>query len=186
MAIGPAEAVGRIIVNICRTLGFTDDALMVLRGVISDSLFPIILMLTDMYVIPGIITSGREATAELNCMITNIIARCAWYTYYESVGKFDDYVKMFTYGDDNIFSTRHAAFNAHTMRDFCVQYMGMNYTSADKYSELQPFTDKHKLSFLKREFIYSEEFGRIMAPLNITSLSKPLIWILPSKNVSIS
>jgi hypothetical protein len=56
----------------------------------------------------------------------------------------------------------------------------MTFTNAQKSNDVVPFISIHEATFLKRSFVYREDFSRWLAPLDVESLTKTLRWKLPS------
>lgn len=60
----------------------------------------------------------------------------------------------------------------------------MRYTSASKSDELKKFLTIDEASFLKRHFVFRKDLSRWVAPIDLNSIFKSLIWKLPSKFVT--
>lgn len=176
---------------LARVLGYSEYASEMLRGVLSDALFPHINMLNDL-MRASIQPSGKYGTAELNSIIGKIMLRYAFYhqqrvlgfmTTFASRIPFRTCVRDRTYGDDlSAAIAKHAIswFNAKIYHDLCLQLYGMTTTPADKGAEITEYISPENMSFLKRTFVYHEDFGRYVAPLEKESLFKMLEWYIPS------
>jgi len=141
--------------------------------------------LTDVLVKPGCVPSGKFGTAEDNSMRGVLMLMYAWYEIMGVDTKycFFDHVVPRTYGDDvlasvdTLFSEK---FNNHTYQGVVEKSFGMGFTSAAKDDTLQKFVNIHNMSFLKRQFIYSDNLDKWLAPLDYNSVYKSLTWFLPS------
>jgi hypothetical protein len=87
-----------------------------------------------------------------------------------------------SYGDDNVMSVsvKTPWFNHCTYQQSLAKY-GLNYTMADKTAESVPYISMKETSFLKRTWVYSEQHGRYLAPLEKDSIFKMLHTFLVSK-----
>lgn len=111
----------------------------------------------------------------------------AWYELFGFENSFFDYNRPKTYGDDLLNSVKpefadrwNNCVYARCVRDF----YGMEYTSASKSLELEEFVTPDRMTFLKRSFVYSDIFGKYVAPLDMNSIMKALQWSIPSNYVS--
>jgi hypothetical protein len=168
-------------------LGYNEFALMILRGLLTGDLHPLISMLCDL--MRSIVQpSGKLGTAEFNSLIGVLMLMYAYYSEPTHVrGSFFTNVLPRTYGDDLLAAVKEDVqdtFNNQTYQKFCEEVYGIQYTSASKDLEMSKFVDINDASFLKRTFVYSEELHRFIAPLDLHSLIKCMAWIIPSKAVS--
>jgi hypothetical protein len=87
-----------------------------------------------------------------------------------------------SYGDDNVMTVHERAsfFNHCTYQEALKDY-GLNYTMADKTAESVPYIDFKDASFLKRTWVWSDEYQRHMAPLDKDSIFKMLHTFTVSK-----
>jgi len=176
-----------VIYNVLEQMGYNPAALRVVRGIFSDSLFPIVDMNNDLLCNPGMQPSGKYATAEDNGMKGLLLLMYAWYKMVGRDAPFFENNRPKTYGDDVLNSVKPEythIFNNVTYAKFVVEHYGMEYTSAAKDGQLTEFVPANKMSFLKRKFVYSEEFGKIVAPLDMNSIMKAFMWTIPSDYVS--
>lgn len=74
-------------------------------------------------------------------------------------------------------------FNAKIHSDNCARLFGMEFTAATKGIISQEFEGVECMSFLKRSFWYSDEYGRWFAKLDHNSIIRSLQWYIPSKAV---
>jgi hypothetical protein len=98
--------------------------------------------------------------------------------------QFASHVSLMTYGDDNIMSVSEQApwFN-HTTIVRAFASLGIVYTMADKESQSVPYIHISEASFLKRTWVWNEEVGNYLAPLDHDSIEKMLTVWVASKSV---
>lgn len=99
-------------------------------------------------------------------------------------GRFADYVRPTYYGDDSLASVRQCARGFFNQIAYAGWYaeQGKVVTAADKGAVTEPFMSWDDVTFLKRKFRYDADMGRIMAPLEMESIYKPMhVW--PKKQV---
>lgn len=181
-----------IVYRLCEKLGYCEDALKIVNGILSDNLHPSVDLNGDIITIPGFQPSGKYATAEDNSLRGLVLLYYAFRTMVPSdfgYAYFKDTVKPAIYGDDVIVAVKGVAsryFNNITYGNFVEKVYGMEFTPADKGSKhTKPFIHIDQVSFLKRNFRYSKILSRYVAPLSLESLAKTFTWVLPSKEVSI-
>jgi hypothetical protein len=184
-----------IIERVLIHFGYNDEAMTVVRGLLSDSMFPVVEILKDIFIIAGYQPSGKYATAEDNSLRGLILIVYALNHVFglrnpktgEFLPSLDNIVTMCTYGDDilgTVSDVISEAFNVKEYQKLCEKLYGMKFTSTDKSDQVSEFVDRKNMSFLKRNFVFSKEFQRWMAPLHKDSIMKSLLWVLPSKSVS--
>jgi hypothetical protein len=101
------------------------------------------------------------------------------------VSDFRKYVTLITYGDDNVANVSDDldGFNHTTIQAEFAKF-NIKYTMADKEAESIPFIDISEVSFLKRSFRYNERLGKIVGPLDESSIHKMLsVWV-KSRSIS--
>jgi hypothetical protein len=158
------------------------------RSLLSDNLFPNVNMNQDLFERPGMQPSGKYATAEDNSLKGLIMLMYAWYASPKTKDKdFFQHVLPVTYGDDVVVAIKESVskhFNNVVYQDFVKEVYNMEFTNADKGAKMEPFLNVHSMSFLKRNFVYSEITKGWVARLALSSLYKALYWYLPSDAVS--
>lgn len=192
------KAASNIILRVLAELGYNEVALQMARGVLSDSLYPVIEVLGDIIKVPGLQPSGKYATAEDNCLVNLLMLVYAWYATLivqgegiynvrslkqSSLDDFFDHNLPATYGDDliNAVSDSHKdVFNNLVFAECVDKLFGMEFTPASKSGTLEKFVAPEKMSFLKRTFVYHADHERIVAPLEFDSLLRSLMWTIPS------
>lgn len=166
--------------------GYNEFALKMVTDILSDNMYITFKMLNDLLRKYGFQPSGMYGTAEFNSLIGLILMVYAYISLTDR-DDFFDMVRCRTYGDDVLSAVKPEvsdAFNNITYRDFCRDVYKMTYTTASKDDNMQKFISIHEASFLKRNFKYSENFDRWLAPISSDTLYKMLEWRLPSKSVS--
>jgi hypothetical protein len=81
--------------------------------------------------------------------------------------------------------SRSVDFFDHTKIVDVLASIGVVYTMADKESESVPFVHVDDITFLKRRFVYNDDIGAIVAPLEEDSIIKSLMTCVVSKSVSL-
>jgi hypothetical protein len=181
---GVFECVSGIIWEVLRLMGYTESALRIVTGLLTDLNMPIISMLMDIFS-AYLVMSGNYATAERNCLINLVLLMYAFYYSEKSKGKkFFDCVLPNLYGDDNLASTKERWFNNIYYQSFCKEHYNMEYTASNKSMDLDEFVTPDTMTFLKRYFLYKPVFNKYMAPLETSSLLRSLQWYLPSNFVT--
>lgn len=181
-----------LVFDLLRYYGYSDEAMELLRGVLTDDLFPLIEVLTDLYLVAGLQPSGKYGTCEGNCLIGNILVRVAFYCLqFMQFKNFDlsfrDNVLNYHNGDDLILSVKELVidwFNNRTMAYFCKQYLDMAYTDAHKSVDMAPYVALKDIVYLKRNFIYNKKLNRIVGALDLDSICRSLLWWIPSRSVT--
>lgn len=178
-----------VVSDVLREMGYTTESMQVVRGLLSDGLFPVVEFNRDVFVATALQPSGKYATAEDNSLRNLILLMYAWYSMPCRDLNFFDYVLPNVYGDDVDAAVKPEAqkwFNNLTYSDFVARNYGMKFTPAAKFGEFEVFVDVRDMFFLKRRFVHSTVLDRVVAPLDMNSLYKTLEWLTPSKVVNAS
>ncbi len=121
--------------------------------------------------------SGQPLTIIINCIVGSLYFRLVYLNTKEGrergIDKFQEDVFLRTCGDDNIFSSRVEWFNMCTLHDVLKDW-NIDYTMADKVSEMRPWMKFEELTFLKRYFVYNAETGHYHGRLEKESITKSL------------
>lgn len=173
-----------VIYDVLKEFGYNEYALQAVRGILTDSMFPYVELLTDVFCLPALQPSGKYATAEDNSLRGILLLVYAWYAH-PQLSKFDfySYVRPLVYGDDLLASVKKGVakhYNNVYYGQFCEEHYGMTFTSTSKGSIVAPFLTPQTMSFLKRKFRYHSGLKRIVAPLDMNSILKTLYWTMPS------
>nr|UNY41985.1 MAG: polyprotein 1 [Picornavirales sp.] len=116
--------------------------------------------------------SGQPGTAHTNGVVNSVIFRIAWILSGHPIQQFRHVVKLLVYGDDNwgsILSTHSRTFNKKVIASTVLPH-GIFYTNADKSVEVTISSDVDKIDFLKRTWLWSDQLGAYLAPLNKSTL----------------
>nr|ULF99650.1 MAG: polyprotein [Secoviridae sp.] len=144
----------------------------------------------SLYRINSGIPSGFALTVIINSLVNEFFIRYAWkrlcreYQKPEWVHRsiFRRNVVFGVYGDDNLVSVSNNAkdiFNLVTISKFLSRY-GITLVNGQckEQVDFPPFSpNPTDCDFLKRRMIVSEENGRVLAPLSVTSIYGRLHWI---------
>jgi hypothetical protein len=169
-----------IIYRVHEKFGATKQHLEILRGLLSDDVFPIINILGDMFETAGLTPSGKDRTAEFNGLKNLVLFMLAWLDSEYCDLDFFKHLFPITYGDDVVVGNKDCPnFDNLYMAKFA-ETIGMEYTSASKDGTLTPFVDFDKLSFLKRKLVTLRN-GKMLAPINHNTIYKALQWTMPSE-----
>jgi hypothetical protein len=186
-------AANTVVYEVLKHLGYNDEALEKVKGILSDNLFPTVVMQGDVFTIPALQPSGKYATAEDNSLRGLIMLVYAWIAMTLKNDDFEDLdffrlVKPRIYGDDMLAAVKYKAqhiFNNCTYQRFCEEVYGIEFTNALKTKDMQPFLRPDQISFLKRKFVYRDDLGHFVAQLDRASIMKSIVYYLPSKSVSV-
>jgi hypothetical protein len=184
-----ARAANTVIYNVLATMGYEEYALKMLQGVLSDLLFPVLAIDTDLFMKAGMQPSGKYGTAEDNSLRGLIMLMYAWYEDEELQSKyFFDYVLPRIYGDDLLAAVKEEVLSLYNNTTYCTKcndLYGMTFTSAAKDGNLEDYLTVDTMSFLKRKFVVDGDTGKWVAQLSLESVSKALTWYLPSQEVTL-
>lgn len=173
----------KILERLCAESGnYDDDDLMVLRGIATDTAFPMVDYNGDLYEFIGSNPSGHPLTVIINSIANSLYVRYC-YIILHPEGKVDDFrsnVRLATYGDDNIMGVKCDWFS-HTAIARVLGSVDITYTMADKEAESIPFIHIDAASFLKRTWRYTPSVSGYTCPLDWDSVVKSLMLTIPSK-----
>lgn len=162
-----------------------EDKSMVFR-LINDGIFAAILLRNDLYLFPKGFVSGHIMTIFINCFITSMYIRLAWFTMcfarWRQTGKpvlafrLSNFLK--DYGDDNFVGTNDPDFTFRMIRDALAIY-GLEYTSANKEKSEVDFFPLEEIQFLKRTFKEDVIDGHrvVLCPIEEDSIWKSLAFV---------
>ncbi len=175
-----------IIIEIHRHAGWEEPLLKVLEGIGIDTAFPTVKVQNDLVQFYGTNPSGHPLTVIINCIVNSLYMRYAYMILNPKgeVESFRDNVALATYGDDNVLGvSRQAPWFNHSTIQSALCTIGVEYTMADKETESRPYIHMDKVVFLKRSFVFDEEVGAYLAPLDEDSIFKSLTWWVASKSI---
>jgi len=176
-----------IIKAICKEAGFLDDDLKVIQGIAEDTAFPLIDFNGDLIEFYGSNPSGHPLTVIINSLVNSLYMRYVYYTLNpkSEVKTFQDNVHLMTYGDDNIMGVSDdVPWFHHTNICAALLAIDITYTMADKEAESIPYINIRDASFLKRTWLYDENLGLYVCPLDHASFDKMLTTCVKSKTIS--
>jgi len=181
-----------VVLNVLREFGYNESALKKVQGILSDSIYPMITLLTDVFMKFGMVLSGKYATAESNTGGGLCMLMYAWYANPLLADKdFFEYVLPLLYGDDFLVGIKRGCedtigelFNNLTYQRDCKEYFNMKITPSQKDGVFEKFLSFDNISFLKRNFVWHDLYGKFVAPLSLNSIRKSLMWYMPSVAVT--
>lgn len=183
-------AANSIVYNTLKVCGYSDDALQQVQGILSDNLYPTVVLRGDLFAAPALQPSGKYATAEDNSLRGLVMLVYAWFSICEAEEiEFDFFENVLPkiYGDDLVAAVKPAAkpyFNNVVYQTFCTEHYGIDYTNAQKTSYMSCFLKLDEISFLKRSFVWRSDLQHWVAPLERASIMKAICYYLPSKQVT--
>jgi hypothetical protein len=180
-----------VLIRICRDNGWSDEDLMIMRGLATDICYPLSNVFGTVVGMFGSNPSGHPLTTPINGMCNIMYMMLAAMDIEEERGvneidyaRFQDSMAILTYGDDNCASSSVPWLN-HTTISTALTKRGVTYTMADKESESVPFINIKDVDFLKRKFIPSVyRPGVVQAPLDEGSILKSLSICTKSKTIT--
>lgn len=175
----------RILERLAGKAGWPEKDIMYIRCIARDTAFANIDFNGDLIEIQGN-PSGHPLTVIINCLVNSLYMR---YAYMLISGKpldtFQQYVHLATYGDDNIMGVSDECPNFnHTRIAAAMKCIGVDYTMAEKEAASVPYIDIKDATFLKRSFVYDEDVGCIIAPLDVSSFDKMMTARLPKADMA--
>jgi len=165
---------------------YSDNDITVIRGIAEDTAYACVDFNGDLIQLLGSNPSGHPLTVVINGLVNSLRMRYTFFTLKpkDFKGGFKENVNLMTYGDDNIMSVHKDCdwFN-HTAIANCFAKLDIGYTMADKGAVSVPFININDASFLKRSWVYNNEVGCMLAPLEHDSIEKMLMTWCKSKTV---
>jgi len=177
-----AQCASSVVLGVLAEFGYNAYSLEVVRGLLSDTLFPIVELNKDLFTKPGMQMSGRYATAEDNSLRNLIMLIYAWENLYDD--DFFECTRVNTFGDDVVGSvdSDHLGFNNLYYQDFARVHYGMVVTPAVKGNDMAAFMTVDEISYLKRNFVLRE--GVYVAPIDVNTIYKMMEWRIPSSSIT--
>lgn len=183
----------RVMIDFARECNYDQEDLDVMEAMIGDIVYALIAFNGDLISLSeGTHISGNSLTVIINGICGSLNLRCFFYMNYpfatfDERMKFRDFVKLVTYGDDNIGSVSKAIsrFTIKGASEFLASY-GQTYTMPDKESELLDFLPAEDFEFLKRKSVYHPDLGVHVGALIDKSCFKMLHCFLRGKNAPLT
>lgn len=193
----------KVIIEIHRTAGWDDEELLVISCIGHEIAFHISNLKGDLVEFFGTNPSGHPLTVIINSIVNSLYMRYVFYVLYlreqgvdhyqlqtfDEISEFldinfADFVKLMTYGDDNIMGVSDDVpwFN-HTAIQENLSEIGVVYTMADKGAASVPYIDISECSFLKRKWRFDNDVGAHLCPLEEESIIKSLTMWVPSPTI---
>nr|UNY42033.1 MAG: polyprotein [Picornavirales sp.] len=174
-------AIGRIFVDIAKIAGYTKEEIIVLNSIFSELSFSIVDFNGDVLMLDGANPSGNSLTVFINSLCNSLLMRIYFYHLYPR-RKFTNNVRMMSYGDDLIAAVGSLAGN-YTMKGYAkyLAQFGFVVTPAQKDEDLKSFSKLREIDFLKRKFVWSADYGAMIAPLDENSIYKRLCNYMTSE-----
>lgn len=178
-----------ILIKIAREAGYSQEQVTIMRGIATEICYPVYEISGVVVQIFGSNPSGHPLTVIVNNLMNSLYLRYAYYAIYEGQPPkpFAEVCSLICYGDDNAMGVDddYPDFN-HTRISEELAKVGITYTMADKDSASVPFIGIEDVSFLKRNFKWSDDLGAWMAPIEIASISKSLHNCMQRKGVDVT
>lgn len=174
-------AIGRIFIDIAKIVGYTEEEITVLNSIFSELSFSIVDFNGDVLMLDGANPSGNSLTVFINSLCNSLLMRIYFYHLYPR-RKFTNNIRMMSYGDDLIAAVGSLA-GSYTMKGYAkyLAQFGFVVTPAQKEEELKSFSKLREIDFLKRKFVWSAEYGAMIAPLEESSIYKRLCNYMTSE-----
>jgi RNA dependent RNA polymerase/RNA helicase-like protein len=159
-----------------------------LAAILQNLMNSIVLVQGRMYIMTHSMPSGSFLTAFYNSLV-NRFYTAMWYKRHTPealVATFNNEVVDYVYGDDKVVGvkTSRTNLNAVTMLEF-FKSIGMNFTDANKQPISIPYQTLDQISFLKRDFVYHADLGRIVCPLSLNTLQNTISWVDTTKELDV-
>jgi len=135
----------------------------------------------------GGMPSGHPLTSLMNCIYNQVAFRMCWqhmrinHEMLMDLGdcKFDDHVKLYVHGDDNIFcvSPKYSGIFDPTYISMAMKdTLGLEYTNETKSALSSAWRGITQVEFLKRSFRYDSDLRLFVAPWRMSELLECLYW----------
>jgi hypothetical protein len=176
-----------VLISIARSYGYSEEAIVIMRGIATDIAYPVMAYNGDLLQHFGSNPSGQNLTVYINSIVNSLLLRCAFFHIlpeHKHVS-FREVAAMMTYGDDVKGSIKQGydEFNHISYAAFLAD-RDMIFTMPDKESTPTEYMRDEDADFLKRKNVYSEDLNQWMGALDETSIFKSLTSILKSKAIS--
>lgn len=177
----------RVIIEIHREAGFSEDEVREIMCIGYDTAFPVVNVNGDLIEFFGTNPSGHPLTVIVNSIVNSLYMRyafCLTNPKGNDCTEFTSFVNLMTYGDDNAMGVSQQApwFN-HTAIQSAMAVIGVEYTMADKESVSRPYIHIDDCSFLKRSWRYESDVQAYVCPLEVKSIHKSLTMWVPSDTI---
>ncbi|APG76853.1 hypothetical protein 1 [Beihai picorna-like virus 30] len=165
-----------ILTTVAEEAGYDERSLRIMRGIASEISQPLYEYDGIFILIFGSNPSGHPLTVIINNIVNSLYMRYAYYKFheYDCPLPFASRIVLGCYGDDNVYGFHPDEDMGMDDIGRILGECGITYTTADKKVITQKGCTWEELSFLKRGFLWDEELGHYLAPLEEASISKSL------------
>lgn len=180
-----------ILINLARiSEEFTMSDIAILEGIAHDVMNPLYDWFGDLFLMENGHPSGHGLTTIINGLVNQLFLRYATILSARQrhfplhVDDWARYVRLYTYGDDNICGVSNVAEEYVNMYIIVeeLEKIGVVYTKEDKSEVTSPFILFSEASFLKRKWIECDNW--VCAPLEEKSLCKMVTTWTKSTNIT--
>lgn len=186
--------VKKLILAVCKFCGMSDEDVLALDTLLCDNVTAVVDFFGVLIMLLGGEVSGHQITAHFNSLANVLLHLYAWAVGLEQRNEltFENLLLFFSkvfirvLGDDIMAKVdpKYDWYN-HTHVQNVFRDIGIEYTMADKTSESRPFISNSEVTFLKRTFRFHDAVpGKMVAPLDVNSIFKMLVYTQPSRSVS--
>jgi hypothetical protein len=175
-----------VVYRMCEKAGYSPEELKMVRGIATDTSFPLVDYFGDLVEFVGSNPSGHPLTVIINGIANSLYMRYCYYVLNpsEECTTFKENVNLMTYGDDNIMGVSKCInWFHHTSIAHALAKIDVTYTMADKEAESVPFINISNASFLKRYWRFDKDLGYFVCPLEHDSIEKSLMTWVRSKTI---
>lgn len=168
--------------------GYTPDEIQIMLGIAVDTAYPTINFNGCLATFFGTNPSGHILTVIINCEANQIYLRYAFYKL-RPLGcdhEFDDVVALMTYGDDYVGSVSDSVpwYNHATITEV-LKELDITHTLPDKTNNPSvKYLHIRDTAFLKRKWLFCEDTGTYLCPLDEESIAKMLTTCVMSKTIT--
>jgi len=166
------------LIDIAKSKGYNQDEINVMCAMREILAYPFQMMKTDIFASVGGNTSGNWITGTINSIVNCLYMRTVFKRLYPEK-KFSNYVRMITYGDDNVMTVSDSCplFNQDRIAKE-LQSFGVTYTldTKDENSDTVLYRKLSEITFLKRKFVKDSDLGVVLSPLALESIAKGLCY----------
>lgn len=185
---GMLPQVQRAVINIIASKCETVQDRFIIRAILESLVHSLVILQDDLVMTTHSLPSGHFLTAIFNSLVNRFYTAMWYYRNIKTKGitptvlSFFSDVLDFVYGDDKLVGVlRHEdVLNARTCRSF-FESIGLGLTTSDKREIDFDFQSIDEVDFLKRKFVFHEDLGKIMCPLDLRTLYSGLSFADSSK-----
>jgi hypothetical protein len=176
-------AVLQSFIDIAQVCEYTTYDLKMMNAMIADIIHPLIDYNGTMIMAYNMNTSGNNITVNINSVANSFYVRMGFFHACPEVANFRNAVAAITYGDDfkgSVKEEYRGRFNFRVFKEFLAEH-GMKITDPNKSENVEDDMSVDDADFLKRQSNYIPEIGFRIGKLTKSSMFKPLLANLKSK-----